>query len=110
MTKKKAFNLKTLGKNVGTAFGRKNGIRSKQSIKTRSMLEKSLIWKHKTGVCVETCCLETVSDLKIILNTHVPNSVFHSSGLSAILRGKEPVRYGWKIQSMAISSQAKSGL
>lgn len=33
-----------------------------------------------------------------VLNLAVPNSVKHSSGISAILRGKEPRRYGWSIE------------
>lgn len=110
MTSKKIANLTRLGKKVGTQFGRKNGIKSKQSAKTGAMLKKSLIWKHKTDIYVHTAFLETVSDLKSILNSFLPNSVPHSSGLSAILREVESQRYGWKIQNMAISSEAENGL
>jgi hypothetical protein len=106
MTDLKRQNLTKLGQKVGKEHGREGGIRSRQSPITREMLQTPLLWEHTTGAIVQTCSLETVSDLRYILNQYVPESVPHSSGVSAILRGIEPRRYGWWIKSMAISSEA----
>lgn len=96
------------GRNLGKKYGRQGGIKSKQSPLTKQMLNSVLIWKHSTGIIVQTSGLTSVSDLVVLLNSYVPDSVKYSSGLSNVLRGVEKRRYGWEIIDMAISSQADS--
>lgn len=97
------------GRKVGIWYGRTGGIKSRQSANTKEMLNSVLVWKHNTGSIVQTSGLTSVSDLVVLLNSYVPDSVKFSSGLSNILRGIEPRRYGWEIIDMAISSEAGEG-
>lgn len=96
MTEEKKEALRKNGKKVGTLFGREGGLKN-QNFLTREKLSKTIEWQHKSGVFVISPPTESVKELGDYLNTFVPNSVKHSSGLSAILREVEPQRYGWKI-------------
>lgn len=109
MTPKKSENLKKLGHNVGTNFGKFGGLK-KQSPEIKKIIQGVLWWKHDTGTRVKTLNLESLSQLKKILCEHVPNSVKHTSGLSAIVRGIEPHRYGWQLVDKVISSEAEDGI
>lgn len=97
--------LKINGKNVGTKYGRINGLKG-QNETTRKMLSKFIEWEHITGVFCVTPPVESVVELMDHLNFFVPYSVSLTSGLSAILRGVEPRRYGWKrVKTLDLDSQ-----
>lgn len=96
MTEKKQEALRANGERVGNLFGREGGLKHQNSL-TREKLSKTIEWQHKSGVFAICPPMESVKELVDYLNTFVPDSVKHSSGLSAILREVEPQRYGWKI-------------
>ena len=108
MTVKKIENLKVLGHNVGTNYGKFGGLK-KQSPITKQKIQGTLLWQHDNGVRIETCNCESLSQIQKILCDLVPDSVKHTSGLSAIVRGIEKRRYGWQLVDMAISSEAETG-
>ena len=84
------------GKNVGINYGRKGGLKMLLP-ETKEKIGHIIHWIHKTGVTVKTLPQEGISEYVTLLNLSVPDSVKHSSGISAIIRGVEPCRYGWKI-------------
>jgi hypothetical protein len=98
-TEAKITAAKANGKNLAASeHPRLNGIRSRQSSLTGEKLAHRIHWVHSTGIKVVTDPQKAVADLVPLLNQGVPNSVKFSSGLSAVLRGIEPRRYGWSIE------------
>ena len=108
MTPTKMENLKRLGQNVGTNYGKIGGLK-KQSSLTKEKIQGILLWKHDTGVLVKTSNLESLAQVKDILCKKVPDRVKHTSGLSAIVRRTELHRYGWQLIDTVISSEAGKG-
>lgn len=96
MTPLKQEVLKMNGSNVGKNYGRQGGLKHQSPI-TAKRLSQFLEWEHTSGIRTISPPFESVRELKEYLNCFIPNSIKHNSGLSAILRKKEPRRYGWRI-------------
>lgn len=96
MTPAKLAAMKQNGYNVGTNYGRMGGLKKQDSV-TKTRLALFLEWEHDSGIMAISPPMESVRELKEYLNLFVPNSARHSSGISAILRGVEPKRYGWRV-------------
>ncbi len=95
-TEKKRQSSVEKGKKLGKESGRKGGLKS-ASPESKDKMKRTIYWKHKNGVFIETPPQEGVIDYVKLLNSAVPNSVKNPSGISAILRNVEPRRYGWEI-------------
>lgn len=96
MTPNKQEVLKANGSNVGRNYGRQGGLKHQNSM-TKERLGKFLEWEHTSGIRTISPPFESVRELQEYLNCFVPNSIKFSTGLSEILRNKEPKRYGWRI-------------
>lgn len=94
ISEKQRFTLKKRGENLGKTFGSKGGIKHQHPL-TKKRLSGTLLWKHISGVEVETSNIKTLANVKDRLNLAVQNSVTHTSGLSELLRYKSKKRYGW---------------
>lgn len=81
-----------LGKKYGSQAGR-----TRQNPITKQRISNPMLWIHETGVEVFIQKAETLQEIMTILNTHVPDSVKYTSGLSHIVRKVEKKRYGWML-------------
>lgn len=96
MTPLKMATLKQNGHNVGTNYGRQGGLKHQNPL-TKRRLALFLEWEHVSGIMTISPPMESVAELKEYLNLFVADSVTHTSGISALLRGVEPKRYGWRL-------------
>lgn len=85
---------KTHSAKLGKTYGKKAGM-SRQNSVTKNCIQKPTHWIHVSGMEVSIPKADTIQEIQEILNRHVPGSVKHSSGLSALLRKVEKRRYGW---------------
>jgi general stress protein YciG len=96
MTPAKMAAQRQNGTRVGTLYGRQGGLKH-QNLLTKQRLSRYLEWQHDSNVFVISPPFESVRELQEYLNCFVADSVKFTSGLSEILRNKEPKRYGWRI-------------
>ena len=96
-TEAKLESSRKKGKVLGNQFGKIGGLKH-QDDKTKDLLSKTLIWEHKfTNIRVKTYGFDTVNSLAQALNKAAPNYIKNLQAISAVLRNKEPRRYGWSI-------------
>lgn len=62
--------LKQRGKTLGQKFGSKGGIKHQNPL-TKKRLSGTLLWKHLSGIQVETKDIKTLANVKDLLNSAV---------------------------------------
>ena len=107
-TQAKLESSRKKGKVLGTQFGKIGGIKHQNS-KTKDLLSKTIIWKHDTGKIVKTHGFDTVNSIAKALEKAVPGYIKSPQAISAVMRNKEPKRYGWIILDTLNTNSTSNG-
>jgi len=83
--------------------------RSRQSEHLKACLTRRIVWRHKDTISLEIIPCDTWAAVVAQLNVAVPDSIRNETSLIKMLYGERKQMYGWKIDSMAIRSEAEDG-
>ena len=96
---------------VGLVQGPRVG-RSRQSERLKTCLNRRIVWRHKDNISIETLPCDSWTAVVAQLNASLPDfidPIRNETSFIKVLYGERKQIYGWRIESMAIRSEAEDG-